>query len=427
MDCTIGTYLDYFKNTENRNELFPFFIGILIVAGGSSSTILYFFAGFYVIFLNPNIGFKQLSLHTMGLYKKKPVLLIFPLFVFSLLLFSAGRANFNKLLETIASHFQLLLIVPMAVGLLAISQNKNCVRYFINGLQVGILIIFPIAILQIVNFSTRPEGFSGNSLIFGFIMALAGALCLLQDNDQQQTQKFRNYIPTICAFIMVIISFSRAPILVALLLVAFSLLLAVKKYMSLKQFWSAILLSIAGITLGVVSIAQTDFGARYFDKRIVEPVTSIFDGELIDNSIRKRIDLNYSGLHAFVRQPLTGYGLQNTVEAANSVSEQVIGKNTNYKFSHLHNEYLTYAVAGGIFLLLQYLIIIAAPIIIQRKQQRDNAYTYIQHFTLISSLGFATIALTNVVLAHDIMSTFFSMCMILVLINCIQTENCLCR
>ncbi len=101
MDCTIGTYLDYFKNTENRNELFPFFIGILIVAGGSSSTILYFFAGFYVIFLNPNIGFKQLSLHTMGLYKKKPVLLIFPLFVFSLLLFSAGRANFNKLLETL--------------------------------------------------------------------------------------------------------------------------------------------------------------------------------------------------------------------------------------------------------------------------------------------------------------------------------------
>lgn len=423
MKYEISTYLKYINDVTNRNEFFPFFIGLLIVAGGSASTVFYYIAGIYVIFLNPKIRFNKLSLQTLQLYKQVPLLTIFPLFVLSLFLFSIGRENPDELLRTIASHFQLLLIAPMVVGMLAISKSQNCVRYFINGLRVGILIILPVAVLQIVVFSMRPEGFSGNSLVFAFVLSLACALCLLKDELLANSKQMLNYVPSVCAFFIVIISFSRAPILVAFILILVTLLFFVKQSVSLKTFLSIILFFVMSITIGVASIASTGFGARYFDKRIVEPIVGILNGEILDNSIKKRIDLNRSGFYAFTVQPLVGYGLQNTVKAANDVSIKALGAKTEYDFSHLHNEYLTYAVTGGLALLFQYLIIIVGPLLIWTRAQRRTISPYFKQFSILITLGFAAIAFTNVVLGHDIMSTFVSICIILITIKRVQRDK----
>jgi len=419
----IHSYLNSLGTVSGRNEFFPFLIGLLIVAGGSASTVVYYVAAAYVIFFNPKLSFSGLCAKVWRVHNQFPVLFVFPLFVVSLFLFSVGRPNSGGLLETIASHFQLLFIVPLAVGMMAISSCKDCLNYFINGLRAGTVLIVPVAILQVAVFNTRPEGFSGNSLVFAFVLSLACVLGLLQAREQQSSGKLLAYVPSILAFLMVIISFSRAPILVVFVLTLITLLFFVKGNLSPRRMTSVIVLFLLTTTMGVAAIAATDFGARYFDKRIVEPVTNISKGELSDSSIRKRLDLNLSGLSAFASRPFLGHGLQNTVPAANKASRDVLGSETDYDFSHLHNEYLNYAVAGGIFLLLQYLLIIAAPIMIGTRGDPQKRLPNARQFSLLVSLGFAAIAFTNVVLGHDIMSTFYSMCMVLVLVIRIRAEG----
>ena len=44
-------------------------------------------------------------------------------------------------------------------------------------------------------------------------------------------------------------------------------------------------------------------------------------------------------------------------------------------------------------------------------------------FSILIVINFAGIALTNVVLGHDIMSTFFSMCMIIILVNRMNSDT----
>jgi len=419
----IPSYFNYLNTVEGRNELFPFFIGLLIVAGGSASTIVYYVAAAYVIFFNPGLGLSDLWIRVWRVHCRFPLLFVFPLFVLSLFLFSVGRPNSEELLQTIASHFQLLFIVPIAVGMMAISSNRDCVQYFIDGLRTGTVIILPIAILQVAVFNTRPEGFSGNSLVFAFVLSLACMLGLLQTRQQHSSGKLLAYVPSILAFFLVIISFSRAPIIVAFALILVTLLFFSKHNLSPKKLITVIALFVATTMVGVAAIAATDFGARYFDKRIVEPVTNISKGELSDNSIRKRLDLNLSGLHAFASRPVAGHGLQNTVAAANQASEDALGSQTAYDFSHLHNEYLNYAVAGGIILLLQYLLVMAAPVMIGARGKLQKLSTYERQFSILVPLGFTAIALTNVVLGHDIMSTFFSICMVLALITRMKAET----
>lgn len=385
-------------------------MGVLLVAGGSASTIFYYIAAVFVMFFNPNISFPVLSTGVLTLYRKFPILQILPLFVLSLFAFSIARENTDGLLETIASHFQLLFIVPIVVGLKSISANKLCRTYFINGLRIGVLVILPVALLQVVVFEVRPEGFSGNSLVFAFVLCVVCLVGLLQDENQQQQSKLLHYFPSICAFFIIIISFSRAPILIVFALTFLTLLLHVRRSVSLKNFFSLLIFFTVSVTIGVYVIASTNFGARYFETRIVEPVIKLSKGEISDSSIRKRIDLNISGLYAFSQKPIIGYGLQNTVKAANDVSSDALDKSTFYSFSHLHNEYLTYAVAGGFLLLLQYIIIILAPLLISSPGSS-------REFSTLVTMSFAAIAFTNVVLGHDIMATFFSMCMIIVILD----------
>lgn len=404
------------KTIEGRNELFPFIMGILLVAGGSASTLFYYVSAIFLLFMNPKIGVASLWKQVLKLYISHPVLLVFPVFVLSLFLFSIGKENTEELLETLASHFQLLFIVPIVIGLTAISRCQNSIEYFINGLHVGIITILPLALLQVTVFDTRPEGLSGNSLIFAFVLCLACVLGMLKENRHADPAKYYFYIPSICAFFMIIISFSRAPILIVLTLTIVTLCLHVRRYLNIKQFSSVVLMFTVILALGIATISMTDFGARYFDKRIVEPLTNLVNGDLSDNSINKRIDLNVSGFQAFLEKPLAGYGLQNTVNAANEASEKALGKKTDYAFSHLHNEYLTYAVAGGIFILLQYLIIMSVPFLIGKNQMSFG-------FPFIVIITFMAIALTNVVLAHDITATFFSMCVIVILLSRLNNEK----
>lgn len=406
------SYLPSVKTIEGRNELFPFMSGLLLVAGGSASTIYYYLCAVFVIFLNPRLGVKELCIYTKRLYAIYPILLVLPLFVFSLFAFSISRSNQEELLSTIASHFQLLFIVPLVVGIHSISKNHKSVSYFIDGLCTGTFLILPVAILQIFVFETRPEGLSGNSLIFAFGLCIACVSGLLQKKEVLKQSLYFNYASSICALFMVIISYSRAPTVLALILIfiAIIILLLSKRIINYKNFITLFSICTVSLVIGVSAIISTDTGAKYFEKRIITPISDLNEGKLSDKSIGIRLNLNISGIHALLENPFLGYGLQNTVETANLFSERALGKQTNYSYSHLHNEYLTYAVTGGFIVLIQYLLILIIPIII--------GYTSpLKEFSVLISISFALIALTNVVLGHDIMSTFFSLCVIIILLQ----------
>lgn len=398
-------------------------MGILIVSIGSAATAVIIISAIYVIFFNPRATFTDVARKTISLHKQLPILAVFPIFVFSLFIFSVGRSNFSELLETLASHFQLMLVVPTAVGVHFIGKTENFTDLFLQGLRIGILIVLPISILQITMFEMRPEGVSGNSLIFSFILVLAGALCLLKNESMKGQSRLIYYAAPICAIFMIVISFSRAPILIAIVLFGISMTYVLKRQTDLKTVFYVAVSAIFILFISLSYIFTTDFGAKYFEKRILSPIESIANGEIKDNSLQKRLDLQITGFHAFLKKPYLGYGLPNTVEGANSVSYEVLDRQTEYTFSHMHNDYLTYALAGGIFTFLQFIIILLSPIIINHKTSFQNTTPFMWWFSLLVSLGFAFIATTNVLLGHDITSTFFSMCLLLIVLNNISSQE----
>ncbi len=398
-------------------------MGILIVSVGSAATGMYFISALYLIFLNPTITFKSLINKTIDLHKQLPILAIFPLFVLTLFAFSIGQNNSDELLETLASHFQLLCIVPVAIGLHSITQNEDFLDLFIKGLRIGIFIIFPIAIIQIIALDLRPQGGSGNSLVFAFVLAIAGALCLLQRDGVPKSNPLFVYGSSICAFSMVFISLSRAPLIIAAILLLIALFYGAKKAMNLRNLLTFSALLIALMSISIAIITSTEFGNKQFNKRILAPIEKITEGKVTDNSFRKRLDLQFSGFQAFINEPLLGHGIQNTLNAANTNSEEALGRKTNYEFSHLHNDYLTYAVAGGVIAFIQFLLVLASPLYINMKSTRIKSSRRMRWFTSLTTLGFCLVALTNVVLGHDIMSTLFSMCVVFILIDYIQRQN----
>ncbi len=398
-------------------------MGVLIVSIGSGATALYIIAAVYLIFLNPKMSFKTLLSEVIRLHKQLPILLLIPVFVITLFLFSVTRSNFNDLIGTLASHVQLLLITPMAIGITAISKIENSTDLFVKGLRTGILIILPVSIIQLVVLNLRPEGGSGNALVFAFVLALAGALSLMQDKDASKSPLWIVYGAAACAFFMVLISFSRAPIVISFIFLIFFVFYFAKKAINLKHYILGVLFSATLLLVSLFYISNTSLGKSYLEKRILAPIEDIINGEVKDSSFKIRLDLQITGFYAFIENPLTGYGLPNTVEAANAVSETVLARKTDYEFSHLHNDYLTYAVAGGAFTFLQFLLIIFSPILISRKVISKPASAHMLWFSLFISISFASIALTNVVLGHDIMSTFFSMCFVLILIDFIKRSK----
>ncbi len=127
-----------------------------------------------------------------------------------------------------------------------------------------------------------------------------------------------------------------------------------------------------------------------------------------------------TGFQAFLKAPVIGYGIQNSVEQANSVSKQVLNRKTDYTYTHLHNDYLTHAVGGGIILFVLFLAVIFSPFFMVWQLVKDQKDPGLFYYGLMLTAAFSTIAMTNLVFRNDQLTTMFCVATIFIIVRYVQ-------
>jgi len=115
-----------------------------------------------------------------------------------------------------------------------------------------------------------------------------------------------------------------------------------------------------------------------------------------DHSLNQRVAMWVAGIRAFSEAPLWGHGGQNRFSAVSSYLPDDFPQD----FSHLHNEFLTHAVAGGVPAIVLLFLIIGFPLFFAMRSPRTSSDGY--QIATIFVTAFGGIAFFNNVLFNDI-------------------------
>ncbi|MCP4073716.1 MAG: O-antigen ligase family protein [Hyphomicrobiales bacterium] len=408
---------NFITHSYSRNVLFPLVLGITIVGAGSVSTLLFICAAFYLIFLNPVSSVREIFAASIRMFQQLPVLWVMPFFVLVVAISTILSTDLMAAVKLIVSYAHFLFIVPMAIGLVRISPDVNFFAIFVRGCRWGLIFVLPLAIFQVTFLQLRSEGFSGNAIVFATICVIASGISLLQSNEDTELPFLLNYGPAISGFVAFMLTFSRGAIVVSgfvgVLLIC---------YLSRRQFGLPRLLRFALVSLLISTLLglvlmQNSYVKKSFNERIIRPVIQFQVSKITDRSFRKRIEMQTNGYRAFLEKPFAGHGLSNIMEVTNNNSI------ANYGYTHLHNDYLTHAVGGGIGLLFLFIWMLALPVQIALREFEKARSREIRYFAAIVSLGLALSALYGVVFRHDIVTTFYSSCMLIILATYLQRKS----
>ena len=416
--------INFLDHSYARNVAFAFLMGVFCLVLGSTSTALFLVASIAVIFINPKISINDLAQETLALLRYSPVLWIFPVFFVVVFVTSIrGEDWLGESLFVAGSYWQFLIMLPASVGLYHLSKDVNFSGLFSLGCRFGLLFVVPLSLAQIYFFNLRPEGFFSNSLIFASLCIAGAGIALIEWPEDTHKTRVLSWIVFSAGIVAALLTFSRGMLAPIATVVAIAIFLRLKAGSQYRPD-TKLIIALCAVILATFTLSiQTDNGWRILNKRILEPIEMFAKGEAVDRSISQRLDMQITGVHAFFEKPFTGYGIQNSVEASNNMSVEVLGRKTTYTYTHLHNDYLTHAVGGGLILFLLFVFVIFSPLTLSWKLQKTDTDTNILHYGLMLSGAFATIAMTNIVFHNDQLTTMFCVATIFIIIRFVQNMH----
>ena len=416
--------INFLDHSYARNVAFAFLIGVFCIILGSASTALFLAASIAVIFINPKISINDLARETFSLLKYAPILWVFPIFFLTVFITSIRGENWlSESVFVAGSYWQFLIMLPASVGLYHLSKDVNFAGLFTFGCRFGLIFVVPLSLAQIYFFNLRPEGFFSNSLIFASLCISGAGVALIEWPEDTKKTRMLSWIVFSAGIVAALLTFSRGMLVPIAIILAIAIFLRFKAKSKYRP--SAKLITIlCAVIFGTFALSlQTENGWRILNKRILQPIEMFAKGESIDRSISQRLDMQITGVHAFFEKPFIGHGIQNSVEAANEMSAEVLGRRTNYTYTHLHNDYLTHAVGGGFLLFLLFVSVIFSPLIMSWQLRKTDTGTSILHYGLMLSGAFATIAMTNIVFHNDQLTTMFCIATIFIIVRFVQNMH----
>ncbi len=416
--------INFFDHSYARNVAFTFLLGAFCISLGSASTALLLVASIAVIFFNPKISINELLQQTLTLSKGSPFLLIFPIFFLAVVLTSIRGENWlSESIFVAGSYWQFLIMLPASVGLYHLSKDVNFTGLFTLGCRFGLIFVVPLSFVQIYFFNLRPEGFLSNSLIFASLCITGAGIALIEWPEDTKKARMLSWIVFTAGIVAALLTFSRGMLIAIAIVLAIALIYHLKAKSEYRPGFKLITTLCALIVATFAISLQTDNGWRILNKRVLEPIEMFVKGERFDESINHRLDMQVTGFYAFLERPLGGHGIQNAVKAANSMSQEALGRETNYTYTHLHNDYLTHAVAGGAFLFMLFIFVIFSPLILAWQLRKTKTGISIFYYALMLSGAYSTIAMTNIVFHNDQLTTMFCAAIIFIIIHFIQEMN----
>ncbi len=340
--------------------------------------------------------------------------------------FTAGdavmRGDFGASLYTMAPNIPLV-----AAALIALALDP--VRAFATPKQVGewasgaVLLSFGLAALiwmtqpgwqllgqsltDLTMVNGRLQLFAGNPLPFAAAFLTLGFVSLLGWHDRGPISRSLALAAVVTAVLTAAVwSQSRGATLVALPLMGLALW-----YLRPRP------IQLAVVTLGLACVvAAILFLGGYGDRvsaslaRLFVGVTAFATGDAaLEGSTGQRIMMYRAGLSAWMESPIWGHGISQRFAAA--VPHFPEGQQFGY--SHLHNSFITHAVAGGAIGVGLVLALLLTPFAVNRANRPlakidSPARRDARYFAALIFVSLAGIGMTNLILNHDVSANFLS-------------------
>ena len=363
--------------------LFPVLINSVKILGNLILLILVFL-GAYVAITERKNPFKIQELKvftwlTVG---------YFLTMLLSILISDGFNAEFHHLGRK--AHF---LLAPLIA--LAVYQVHFPIRNLLLSIKTGLIIIGIVVMVQFLLGSTRPSGMI-NANIFGDIAVAMLFLSVVQVFNEKPREQIITFIAVLAGITAIFLSGSRGSWLSFIILSIVFITLIYKPFLASNKKRQLFIVLFFSVLFGFIG-TQTDAGNKITDA--IVNIQSWDGGDQTYTSSGIRMEMWKSSLEAAKESPWFGYGYRNSnVEVSKYVDSH---NQTVAAFTHLHNEYLTNLLAGGIFGLLSMLALIFVPMVIFYKKLKNKE---VYHYALMGVLlctGYATFGFTHIAFGEE--------------------------
>ena len=294
------------------------------------------------------------------------------------------------------AHF---LLAPLIA--LSIYQIDLPFKNILLALKAGLIIIGIVVMVQFLLGSSRPSGMI-NANIFGDIAVAMLFLSIVQVFNEKPKEQIITFIAAIAGVVVIFLSGSRGSWLSFIILSITFILLVYKPFLMGNKKNQLFLVLFFSVLFGFIG-TQTDAG-----KKITNAVVNIQNwdnGDQTYTSSGIRMEMWESSLEAAKKSPWFGYGYRNSNK---EVSKYVDSHNhTVAAFTHLHNEYLTTLLAGGLLGLVSLLVMLFAPIVFFYKNLKNQKTYYYASAGILLSIGYATFGFTHIAFGEEHVNAFY--------------------
>lgn len=311
----------------------------------------------------------------------------------------------------VANNLGLLAGLPL-LPILRKNIDDTWLDKIVIAVAISSIILVIVAQISLFNEPNNLELFSGNSLILAYLAgfnAIFGLIFFLSHKNFS----WLSLVGATCSLLVLILTSRRGPALAVLIAILPICVLTIRHH-----FQKIVIFAVCVVTiLGVATIirGQAVLNSSRVD-HFVENITAPQGTKISDDSIYIRFIMYRDSWEAFKQAPLLGHGRQNVAKAAIENSLQDNPEYRNSHFTHLHNAFLTEAVASGILGIIGLIGMYLLPVLITWRSTEVVRLMGIGY-----SIYFFCYGLTNVGFYHDV--TVFSYIFTVAILNALATSR----
>lgn len=278
-----------------------------------------------------------------------------------------------------------------------------CLLGCVVALGVGVYTVFVLNL-------PRADGFLTGSLIYARLAVLLGFIaatgCLIPGSRWRYVYALG---PVIATAVCVLAGARGVLLCVPFLLLLFFVFLLSER--TARERWWIVGGLVSMCVLGAaVALLFVDVGRILaIPAEVINVITG--NGGATDLSTQYRLSYYWAGWTAFQRAPLFGYGWAHLRDAAFLVLDPVAFAD----FFSFHNDFLNFAVSGGIVGVAALVIILAAPIAGVLTTPRDGLFALRVYGASSIVMLYALSGLTDMVIGYDMPTFGFAMMSAIVL------------
>ena len=319
-----------------------------------------------------------------GLLKHPISLAIYALITWLFVSLAFESSNLEAARDYISKYLRMLLLPFLAAAFLRKEEPFKVLHFFCAGVFVSVLGSYAVAL----GFFPWPEG-TESPLLFklhithNFFIALATGYVAYRLHEQWGEMAFAVKVIVLLALALTLYNFffmveGRSG------WVAMSMLPVVVAYQRLGIKGSVLV----GLVV-VVALFGLYFGSDFFNTRVNAVFTEVqqwIDGQAVaqDTSNGRRLSFWLHSIEAFVQAPWFGYGMGGFVAAVTPYAQSA---GFTFEFNNPHNQYLLFAVQGGVVALLLYGVLIYSILSKKTSQHPVLLLGFILAYALLNMLN----------------------------------------